>query len=90
MNGPFLHGSSEFEMKTQLLVNFAAEDGIRQHSKSNDFDQWGIRSLTSSSLALTQSESVGNTVRTIHDCFRHIFRQNDSKISLSANQRVQE
>ena len=41
-------------------------------------------------MTLTQSESVGNTVKTIHDCFRHIFRQNDSEISLSANQRAQE
>ena len=38
MNGLFLHGMSELEMKTQLLVNFAAADGVRQHLKSNDFD----------------------------------------------------
>ena len=34
----FLHGTPELEMKTQLLVNFAAEDGVRQHSKRKDFD----------------------------------------------------
>ena len=41
-------------------------------------------------MTLIQSESLGNTVETIHDYFRHIFRQNDSKISPSASRKAQE
>ena len=63
MNGPFLHGTPELEMKTQLLVNFAAEDGVRQHSKINDFDQERMRIRKRRKYK----------VKTIHDCFRHIF-----------------